>query len=310
MLTNDVVQLSPEEIFWYFMNERHSIYLKKQKGIPKPWTDDPILQYYKFTNIFRELDKDTVWVKENIRDPLDDPKTYDLLLFNVALFRQTGNTEGWQGIVKNFDPAKQAAKYVKARSEGKKVFTGAYMVTGMFPGSKGNPKVESLFLHALLPVWRDRKMLVKLCLETRSLQKLTEALGKYVGWKGNNFMAYEVACDLLHTSLLAGAVDQYTWANPGPGCQRGLSRIHGGSVNMGRGAKSRPKEQCVTELRELLKQAPKKLKKHITGFTNNGVTGVMLLDMRLCEHVTCETDKYMRTLHGEGRPRSKYPGAG
>jgi len=35
-----------------YMNERHSIWMKRNKGEQKPWTQDPILQQYKFTNVF------------------------------------------------------------------------------------------------------------------------------------------------------------------------------------------------------------------------------------------------------------------
>lgn len=290
---------SLEDDFWYMSNERHRIYLNKEAGKPKPWTDDPIFQKYKFTNVFRELDRTTIFVRENIREPLwDDP---DLLLFNIALFRQTGAVEGWQGIVKRFDPAKHAAKYVAAQKRGVKVFTGAYMVTGMFPGAKGNNKVVSLFEHALKPVWEARKELVEVCMRTRSLESLTDALGQFVGWKGNRFMAYEVACDLLYTPLLDDAVDQFKWANPGPGAQRGLSRLFGGDINMGRGASSRPREQCIKEMQELLKRAPKKLGKHITMSEED-------VDMRFIENALCEFDKRQRTLRGEGRPRSTYAG--
>lgn len=283
--------------FWWFLNERHRIYVAKSAGKPKPWTTDVVLQTYKFTNIFRELDKDTIWCRENIREPLRDEP--ELLLFNVALFRQTGGTEGWQGIVRKWDHAKHAAKYIAAQGRGLKVFTSAYMVTGMFPDAKGGNKVTGLFKYALQPVWENRKALVRLCQTERSLEALTNALGQFMGWKGNRFMAYEVACDLLHTPLLVGALDQYTWANPGPGAQRGLSRIYGGKIDNGRGAASRPRDICIEEMRELLKQAPKQLGKHIPRKD---------VDMRTIEHTLCEWDKHQRTLRGEGRPRSKYSG--
>lgn len=122
-----------------------------------------------------------------------------------------------------------------------------------------------------------------------------------MGWKGNRFMAYEVACDLLYTPLLANAVDQHTWANPGPGAQRGLSRLYGGEINMARGAGSRDRDTCIKEMQGLLKKAPKKLGKHIREFG-------MDVDMRFIENALCEFDKYQRTLLGQGRPRSKYSG--
>lgn len=176
------------------------------------------------------------------------------------------------------------------------------MVTGMFPGAKGNNKVVSLFKYALQPVWENRRRLVALCNAKRSMEALTDALGEFMGWRGNRFMAYEVACDLLYTPLLDDAVDQYKWANPGPGAQRGLSRLYGGTINMGRGAKSRDRDVCIKEMQELLKKAPKKLGKHIT-------TSEEDVDMRFIENALCEFDKYQRTLLGQGRPRSKYDGA-
>ena len=49
--------------------------LRPEAGLPAPWTDDRILRDYYFTNVYRELDKTTVWFRENVRDPLrDDPR--------------------------------------------------------------------------------------------------------------------------------------------------------------------------------------------------------------------------------------------
>lgn len=288
--------------YWYMSNERHRIFISKEKGLPKPWTEDRIFQQYKFTNVFRELDRTTIFVKENIRAPLVNQS--ELLLFNVALFRQTGAAEGWQGIVKKFDVELIGKRYTDAQDRGVKIFTGAYMVTGQFPGSKNKPKILSLLEYALKPVWENRKSIVKNCLENRSLQSLTEELGRFSGWKGNNFMAYEVACDLLYTELLRGAVDQFTWANPGPGAQRGLCRLFGGDLNMARGGKSRPKEKCIEEMQYLLSISKKYLDKHITKDKHENCE----VDMRFIENSLCEFDKRRRTIEGQGRPRSKYEG--
>ena len=42
------------ENFYEWINERHSIYQKRIRGDSPPWTEDPILREYKFTNPFRE----------------------------------------------------------------------------------------------------------------------------------------------------------------------------------------------------------------------------------------------------------------
>ncbi len=51
------------EDLWTFINNRHSIYLKRKAKQDPPWTDDPILQQYIFSNIFRELDPTTIAIR-------------------------------------------------------------------------------------------------------------------------------------------------------------------------------------------------------------------------------------------------------
>ena len=45
------------DLYWYFAYERQNIFLKKEKGLPAPWTDDPILREYKFCNSYRVNDR-------------------------------------------------------------------------------------------------------------------------------------------------------------------------------------------------------------------------------------------------------------
>jgi len=55
------------EIFWRFIAERHSIYKKKEiEKLPPPWTDDPILSSFKFTNVVRSTDPGTRYVIDKI----------------------------------------------------------------------------------------------------------------------------------------------------------------------------------------------------------------------------------------------------
>jgi hypothetical protein len=60
---------NPRERFFAYARERHQIYLNREQGQPKPWTEEPVLQQYRFTNVFRELDKTTLWFKDKVREP-------------------------------------------------------------------------------------------------------------------------------------------------------------------------------------------------------------------------------------------------
>src|SRR4029077_13623868 len=44
---------------WYWVKERHAMYTARREGKPSPWTTDAILSQYKFTNIFREIDRES-----------------------------------------------------------------------------------------------------------------------------------------------------------------------------------------------------------------------------------------------------------
>lgn len=80
------VELNKEAVDTFFRDarERHAIYLRRRAGMPRPWTDDPVMQNYRITNLFRELDKTTTWLRENVRDPL---RNEPLVLPAVALAR-------------------------------------------------------------------------------------------------------------------------------------------------------------------------------------------------------------------------------
>ena len=88
------------ERFFYWINERHAIYQRRNMGLPRSeWTDDPILQKYKFTNPFRENDRVTVWMRENWTKPNDNKPNAEII-FNCCLFRMVGTSEfaeehGW-----------------------------------------------------------------------------------------------------------------------------------------------------------------------------------------------------------------------
>jgi hypothetical protein len=48
---------SPTERFFAYARERYWIKLRRDQGLPAPWTTDPILQQYRFCNVFRADDR-------------------------------------------------------------------------------------------------------------------------------------------------------------------------------------------------------------------------------------------------------------
>src|SRR5262249_32982220 len=70
--------------FFNYARERHAVYLRRRAKQPGPWTNDRVLQTYRFCNVFRELDRTTVWFRENVRDRYADSEQ---VLLATVLFR-------------------------------------------------------------------------------------------------------------------------------------------------------------------------------------------------------------------------------
>lgn len=287
---------APESLFWSFINERHRIYLKKTAGEPKPWTEDTILRDYKFTNIFRELDRGTVWLRENFIQPHWDDDA-GLIVANVSWYRMfnhwgTGARLGWQT---TWYPDGIKAVLRERMRQGEQVFTNAHIIWS----EEGIPKIDAIVDYASA-VWKDRDVVAQVASHQNALEAVFSVLTGFRGIGG--FQAYEIVTDLRHTRLLENATDINMWANMGPGAKRGLLRL---------GLPAKNDKEGLMSMRQLLTRSMFSLK---TGEHRSHSDAyrleehVPMLELRDIEHSLCEFDKYCRVKFGEGEPRMKYNG--
>ncbi len=262
------------KLFWYFINERHRIYLKKSASEPRPWTDDPILREWKFCNVFRELDTGTIWLRKHFRETYADAGP--LLLFNIAWYRlfnwiPTAKALGWRTSWEIDD----VIKILRCLPQ---VFTNAHMVRG----SSGEEKIVT-YAKVGREIWESKGDLYQAARKWRRLEIEFDILTDFrnIG----PFLAYEIVTDLRHTEILGDATDINSWANTGPGALRGLRRIWPGL----------PKGDALVKMHALLKGS-----KHERG------SHVPPLELRDIETSLCEADKYIRVKNREGTPRCRY----
>jgi hypothetical protein len=269
-----------------FVRERHQTYLRRRAGLPKPWTRDPILQRWRFTNVYRELDRVTRWVAGEWREPhRDDPD----LWFAMAVARLVNwpDTLAEVGYPVPWDPGRFVDVLEDRARRGQKVYTGAYMIHAdrHFGGSKAAYLASEVFD----PLWRDRAGLGRRLRGT--LAQAHAALMEYRDM--GSFMAAQVVADLKYVEPLRAAPDWWTWAASGPGSRRGLNRV------LGR-RKDAPWDepqwlrrlQALHRAVEPLVAAAKMPRLHAQ-------------DLQNC---LCEFEKLERVRLGEGTPRARYPG--
>tara|TARA_R100001369_G_scaffold87787_1_gene123589 strand:+ start:150 stop:1097 length:948 start_codon:yes stop_codon:yes gene_type:complete len=296
------------ERFFYWINERHAIYQKRVIGLPRAeWTNDPILQEYKFTNPFRENDRVTMWMRNNWTKP-NDNKSHAEIIFNCCLFRMVGTIEfaeehSWVNFSAGWDPEKTKDLIKNRIAEGKRTFTGAYIITNQ--GLK-LPKADVVVDHFLKPIYKYAGEIASTASTSNSLKATHKKLSEHRGWGGGGFMSYEVITDLNYTPVLRDAVDKFTWANAGPGAKRGLNRIWDKPLT-----KSMNQQVANEGMQELLEMGTPDSRYTLYTCSCNGyLVGDHVpadqIDMRTIEHSLCEWDKYERVRLGQGRPRSKF----
>lgn len=292
--------MTPLETMLYWVREREAIRLRKETdGLPPPWTTDRILRDWRFCNVRREDDRVTRWIKTTIREPYRD---HPHLWFMLCVARQLNWPDTLAALMAirgawpsddAFDPTTMAGVLDGLARAGRKVFTGAYIVTA--PSTRGAAKTRFVAGTTLGRLWRDRERLRVSFDRTinphTSLRNAHEALTTYRGW--GPFLAYQAVVDMRFCpSLLAGALDVDTWAAAGPGTIRGLNRLAGRPLNAG--ISQREAKDRMVPLRTMISNA----------------TGVAL-DLSDVPNVCCEFDKYSRVANGEGFPRARYvPGRG
>jgi hypothetical protein len=198
--------------FFAMSRERYNIKLRRDSGQPWPWSNDPIFQEWRFTNVFREDDRTTSWFRENVRSKLAGLR----LLEATVIFRwfnrvSTGDIvkdlliNGWDKV-----EAEKRLRYVTP------VVTGAYMIKTFNDLNKLDGILLAIdgalpCLPKYLPHWGD------------SLEKAWSDL-KQIHFLGG-FMAHEIVQDLRYTHILENAKDVNTWGHLGPGASRGMGWV-------------------------------------------------------------------------------------
>lgn len=265
-----------------FIRERHRIYQRKQAGDPKPWTNDPILQSYRFCNVYRELDTQTKWLFENWGND-DREFWFAALVFRFVNWHETAIDIGYPV---PWDSAKFRNVIKRRRMHGDKVYSAAYMIS-----THGVRQVKHDYLaNTLCDIW-EKRMFIRY----NKGELLSDFHKRLMScFDVGSFLAAQVIADAKHFGEMKNAKDWDSFAASGPGSKRGLNRV------------------CNFPLKNGWKEEDWKAKLsrlhiEINALVNEQI-GIPFIDAQNLQNCLCEFDKYERTRLGEGRPRSRYKG--
>lgn len=290
--------MSPEN-FFHFARERHKVFLLRQAGLPEPWTNDPVLQSVRFTNVFRELDRTTIWFRQNIRNKLKDefwvvPATIIFRWFNRI---STGEVllDSAIGLLEGKFRAHQAEARIRHSIPNGPWVTGSYMVCS---GHGTGDKLTGMLRYCTMMLeWWDMDgrhfFQRRPCLEEAHefLVRTVEGLA--------GFTAYEVVSDLRWTYAV-NPIDRNTWAHAGPGATRGGSRVLFREPDHLSQDSPADQETLRGLMRRLLSMSRDER------YWPQENVDWPAWEMREVEHTLCEFDKYERVRREQGRAKNVF----
>ena len=207
------------DTFWKFAAERQAIYMKRVRGEPKPWTNDPILGEYKFTNAYRASDRTSQYLIRDVIYDMDADWSLDECFFRVILFKLFNRIDTWKFFIrnlgeipswKNFDFQQYRDIVHVATLMNRSLFSPAYIMPSG-NGAYGFHTKRECCLALLRAMMRDGvPTTVARC------PTMAEAFGVLTDYPIiGNFLGYQFVTDLAYTPHYNWSEMDFVMAGPG-----------------------------------------------------------------------------------------------
>lgn len=287
------------DTYWRFAAERQAIFFRRFRGLGGPWTDDPILNRYKFTNAYRASDRVSQYL---IRDVIyrgdQSPRE---LFFRVILFKFFNRIDTWKRLLaafgeltaKNFKPQQYDKVLTASLESGELLYSGAYI---MPTGGIGWRQDRKHRMHLRLLEYMLAHELPERVACARSMREAFELL-KSVPTIGD-FLAYQYVTDLNYSTATEFTENEFVVA--GPGARDGIRKCF---ENLG-GLTESDLIGFVCDRQE------EEFGSRFLKFESLWDRPLQLID---CQNLFCEVDKYSRVYHpdvkvknGRGRIKQQF----
>lgn len=267
--------------YFYFIQERMNIFWRKYNDA-NLLTNDPILQAYKFTNVYRACDRVSQYLIKNVIYQDLDRYTPEDVLLRILVFKVFNKIETWEYLngenditTKTFNVEKLTNALTR-KQQTKPIFSNAYMMAGSHAEYKGIPSKHQVWLQMIEDRFIKGKGL-RSVLNAKSLAEVYSQLRDYplIG----DFLAYQYAIDFNYSPYLY--FDEDSFVKAGIGAVRGIKK-------------------CFKSYGDTYEDAIRYTQDHFDAFQDKyGFTAFRplpgrepkLIDLQNC---FCETDKYLR----------------
>ncbi len=289
-----------EKEFFQFIFDRQLVWYNRFCKKSDIWTQDKILQKYKFCNVYRELDKGTFYLIKKLKNI----KNRKIIFQNVVFYRFFNKYNLYEdleiNLIKEFN-SKQVKilieKFDNLKKNGNTIFNDAYLISG----NKTKEAKHVFILHNLQKFFKDNNLekIIKKIDFSRTPKESFEIIKKIpsVG----NFLAYEIWVDLSYFQFFKQNWIDNDFVNIGPGAKWGLELIYNKKLG---------KKELLEKIYFLHKYQSKyldEIKKENKSWKDiyykKCFSNFPYLSLRNIEHSLCEFRKYLRLKQGLGKKR-------
>jgi hypothetical protein len=326
-------------LFFETMHERQLIW--KRRFIDRkerPWTENKIFQESKFTNVYRELDRNSQWQIKNIL--LDDKLSLTNLIWKLMVFRFFNNPETftfepkgkgvqlslfegnseepisakkWRNGIPDYDDydEDEFSRFIAGvRSSGQNPYTTAYLINSQ--ATPGKPR-DYCYTCVVVPTLHKRlPELIKTVLTAKKAEDIIAFLKSLPSVA--DFIAHEFYQDFTYipryTNRKFMRFNQNDYTNVGPGASIGIRLIYPNLKTI------KEQKQAIYWLRDvaedwLTKISDEKGEKMPYLNWNKTLRRYEIQDecnitLHQIEMWLCEFQKYWKMLIGKGKQRSKF----
>jgi thymidylate kinase len=282
------------ETYWRFAAERQEVFFKRLEGTSPPWTVDPIISEYRFTNAYRAADRVSQYLIRNVT--YRGAQTVEEVFFRTLLYKFFNKIETWNLLESalgeisfaSYDFQRYDQVLTQAMARGEKIYSAAYVM----PTARGfdSPRKHGTHLRLLEHLMKEQ--VPQRMADAKDLRAAFEVLRSYPMM--GDFLAYQYVNDLNYSAVYNFKED---FVVPGPGARDGIRKCF---EDLGGLTESQIIEQ-VANMQE-------------AAFEDLGIRFRSLWSHRLqlidCQNLFCEVDKYSRVAHPDvqgisGRTRIK-----
>lgn len=325
-------------LFFKTMYERQMIW--KRRFIEKreaPWTDNKIFQTSKFTNVYRELDRNSQWQIKNIL--LDNGLNLKNLIWKLMVFRFFNNPETFMFEAKGkniqgslFDKNSELISASKwrngipdwyeydedefanfihgVRSSGQNPYTTAYLINSQAAPGKSR---DYCYTRVVIPTLH--KNIDKIIANVMTAKKPEDIITFLKTLPAvADFIAHEFYQDFTYipryTNRKFMEFDQNNFTNVGPGASIGIRLIYPSLKTI------KEQKQAIYWLRDIAPDILGKIGKekrenfpYLQWDKERGeyyVNDFHNITLHQIEMWLCEFQKYWKMIIGEGKQRSKF----